>query len=103
MSYEFARFQLQKCPYCDGFGHAGNDCPTDHKIAQLRGGVSEQNKVIQDIRKKCRVSARMGGVKGFSLISAKPAMPKLGKRKRSRVSERFSEDNEYSVKTIKFS
>ena len=44
----------------------------------------------------------MGGVKGFSLISAKPAMPKIGKRKRSRVSERFSEDNEYSVKRIKF-
>ena len=60
------------------------------------------NKIIQDIRKKCRVSAGMAGVKGLSLISAKPAVSKIGKAKRSRVSERFSEDNEYSVKRIKF-
>ena len=41
LKLEFARLYKQKCGYCDGFGHSGNDCPTDHKIAQLRGGVLE--------------------------------------------------------------
>ena len=36
---EFERLMKQKCPYCDGFGHSGNDCPTDAKIAHMRGGV----------------------------------------------------------------
>ena len=46
LSFEIERLAKQRCPYCDGFGHSGNDCPTDHKIAQLRGGVNEQNKVL---------------------------------------------------------
>ena len=33
----------QVCPYCSGFGHSGAACPTDKKLAQLRGGVREQN------------------------------------------------------------
>ena len=40
---EFTRLNKQLCPYCDGWGHSGNDCPTDKKISQLRGGVREQN------------------------------------------------------------
>ena len=38
---EFERLEKQKCAYCNGFGHSGNDCPTDHKISHLRGGVLE--------------------------------------------------------------
>ena len=32
LKYEFERLEKQKCPYCNGFGHSGNDCPTDRKI-----------------------------------------------------------------------
>ena len=39
---EIERISKQRCAYCDGFGHAGNDCPTDYKLAQLRVGVREQ-------------------------------------------------------------
>ena len=51
LKFEFDRLNKQKCAYCDGFGHSGNDCPTDFKVSQLRGGVQEQTKVIQMIRK----------------------------------------------------
>ena len=43
---EFDRLKIQKCPYCSGFGHSGNDCPTDAKISHLRGGLREQNKAL---------------------------------------------------------
>ena len=67
---EFDRLGKQECPYCNGFGHSGNDCPTDRKISWLRGGVREQTQVIQEARKSCRVAANMTDVKGFSLLSA---------------------------------
>ena len=51
LGYEFARLVKQRCAYCDGYGHSGNDCPTDSKIAQLRGGILEANQAIQLIRK----------------------------------------------------
>ena len=48
----------------------------------MRGGVREQNKVLQQIRKAARAEANMKDVTGFSLLSAKP--PKLtGKRSRA--------------------
>ena len=46
LEVEFKRLAKQICPYCDGYGHSGNDCPTDSKIAVLRGGVLEQTRVI---------------------------------------------------------
>ena len=80
LGYEFARLIKQKCPYCDGFGHSGNDCPTDAKIAHLRGGVLEANRVLVQIRKECRDAAGMANVTGFSLLSANPTKRTLGKR-----------------------
>ena len=38
---EFVRLESQRCAYCSGYGHAGKDCPTDFKIARMRGGVRE--------------------------------------------------------------
>ncbi len=99
LGYEFTRLEKQRCPYCDGFGHSGNDCPTDHKIAQLRGGVLEQNRVIQVIRKECRVASGMANVTGFSLLTADPKKGKLGKRK---FTETQSEDDKFSFKRRKF-
>ena len=85
LSLEFARLAKQKCGYCDGFGHSGNDCPTDRKISQLRGGVAEQNKIIQGLRKASRVAAGMRDVAGFSLLSAATGQALSKKRKRSEM------------------
>ena len=68
---ETARLIVQICPYCDGFGHSGNDCPTDHKIAHLRGGVREQSQLLMRIRKELRAESNMGNVTHFSLLSSK--------------------------------
>ena len=74
------------CPYCDGHGHSGNDCPTDAKIAHLRGGVQEQNKFLQATRKALRKASGMADVTGFSLLSA--SEPKPGtKRNRKQWAE----------------
>ncbi len=93
LSVEFARLVKQKCGYCDGFGHSGKDCPTDHKIANLRGGVAEQNKVLQQLRKECHVASGMANVRGFSLLSADPNKTRLGKRKRSKHNDNLSADD----------
>ena len=69
---EVCRLAKQKCAYCDGYGHAGNDCPTDFKLTQLRAGVREQAKLVQELRAECRVAAGMANVTGFSLLPAKP-------------------------------
>ena len=78
------------------------DCPTDVKISQLRGGVKEQNKVIQIARDKCRVAAGMSGVRGFSLISADPNKTRLGKRSRMNGNDSGSAGNAYSTKRVSF-
>ena len=86
LTFEFDRLKKQRCGYCDGWGHSGNDCPTDKKIDQLRGGVKEQDEVLTQIRKEGRKAAGMAGVTGFSLLSADP---KKTRPKRKRV---FSDD-----------
>ena len=68
---EIDRINVQVCGYCDGWGHSGNDCPTDAKLFLLRQGIAEQRKIIIQLRKECRAAAGMSGVKGFSLLSAK--------------------------------
>ncbi len=100
LNQEFLRLKKQKCGYCDGFGHAGKDCPTDHKIANLRGGVAEQNKVLQLLRNECRVAAGMAGVKGLSLLSADPNLIRLGKRKRQDQNETMSADGASSRRRL---
>ena len=81
---EFKRLKIQKCPYCDGWGHSGNDCPTDAKIKHLRGGVREQNRFLQLCRKKLRKESGMADKTGFSLLSAAP-MRGSGKRTRKEL------------------
>ena len=85
MNLEFERLAKQKCGYCDGFGHSGNDCPTDRKISQLRGGVAEQNKLLQQLRSSSRVAAGMKDVQGFSLLSVATGQALSKKRKRSEM------------------
>ena len=85
LSVEFTRLAKQKCGYCDGFGHSGNDCPTDRKISHLRGGVAEQNKIVQQVRKASRIAANMKDVQGFSLLSAETGKAISKKRKRSEM------------------
>ena len=101
LNYEFERLTKQKCAYCDGYGHSANDCPTDVKVAQMRGGVDEQNKVLQRIRKECRVAAGMKNVKVFSRLSADPRKMTLGKRKRPASTEIISVDNGYAKVPMK--
>ena len=66
---EFERLNHQVCPYCSGYGHAGKDCPTDSKLTHLRGGVREQNVILQALRAECRREANMKAVESFSLLS----------------------------------
>ena len=70
---EVERLGKQRCGYCSGFGHSGNDCPTDAKLLQLRIGVREQAQLVQYLRKECRIAANMKGITGFSLLSAHPS------------------------------
>ena len=51
---EFERLAVNKCAYCSGWGHSAKDCPTDAKISHLRGGVKEQNRYLQQLRKTAR-------------------------------------------------
>ena len=52
----------------------------------MRGGVREQNKLIQLIRKKLRKDIDMSNVTGFSLLSVGP--PKTGvKRTRTMMGD----------------
>ena len=51
---EIDRLNNQRCPYCSGYGHSGNDCPTDAKISNLRQGPREQAAIISLLRKQCR-------------------------------------------------
>ena len=79
MSFEFKRLAKQKCPYCSGWGHSGNDCPTDAKLLVLRRGVKEQSKVIQEIRSIGRTKANMGGVTDYSRLT--PIFTNAGKKR----------------------
>ena len=98
LNFEFERLKKQKCAYCNGFGHSGNDCPTDRKVAQMRGGVEEQNKILQRVRKECRVAAGMKNVKGFSRLTADPTKIRLGKRLNPDSYEVMSADNGFGKK-----
>ena len=102
LGLEFERLKKQKCAYCDGYGHSGNDCPTDHKISHLRGGVLEARRVLEAIRKDCRKDAGMANITGFSLLSADPNKNGLGKRSRRNFNDTVSESNARSYKRLRF-
>ena len=95
LKLELTRIGKQKCAYCDGFGHAGNDCPTDFKLAQLRIGVREQAQLLLEMRKAARDRAAMKDVKGFSLLSGRP------KRKRARIETSLSDGDTLATKRLK--
>ena len=90
------------CPYCDGYGHSGNDCPTDAKIAHLRGGVREQNQLLMKLRKELRDASNMKEVTGFSLLSA--SKPTIGVKRthRERFNDAASVDNGFATKRTRF-
>ena len=79
---EFERLAKQLCPYCSGYGHAGKDCPTDAKLSHLRGGVREQNALLQRLRNECRTNAQLANVSGFSLLRARRDPKRLAKDKK---------------------
>ena len=101
LNYEFERLAKQKCAYCDGFGHSGNDCPTDRKVFQLRGGISEFTTVLQNLRKECRAKAGMGAVKGFSMLSADPKKTLGKKRIRGSLTETSGDSDDFGLKRRK--
>ncbi len=102
LSYEFERLNKQKCAYCSGFGHSGDDCPTDAKISLLRGGILEATCIISEIRKQLREDANMAGVTGFSLLSAEEGRLRSKKRGRVEMSGYQTEPNNFSRKRFKF-
>ena len=98
---EFNRLNIQKCPYCDGHGHSGNDCPTDHKLTALRMGTKEQKQTLQAIRKTCRAEAGMASKSGFSQLSTSNKFMVSKKRKRPDWQESGGIDNGFSRKKLK--
>ena len=64
----------------------------------MRGGVEEQNKILQRVRKECRVAAGMKNVKGFSRLTADPTKIRLGKRLNPDSYEVMSADNGFGKK-----
>ena len=99
---EFERLSKQECPYCSGWGHSGNDCPTDRKISHMRGGVREQNAYIQKCRKAARIASGMANVSGFSLLSAKPSLVGQKRKFSSLVSEVQSMDGSILGKRARY-
>ena len=68
--HEMEALNKQRCPYCSGWGHSGNDCPTDMKLAGLRRyGTSAMKKVLRDARKHCRVVVAPTEVIQYSQLS----------------------------------
>ena len=68
---EIELLRAQKCPYCDGFGHSGNMCPTDAKLTLLRrGGTTEMRQVLTQARKDARADANLGDNRNYSKLSA---------------------------------
>ena len=59
----------------------------------MRGGVQEQNTILTEMRKQCRVNAGMSRVKGFSRLTADLNKVKLGKRGRHSNSDARSADD----------
>ena len=68
-------------------------------MARLRCGVREQTELIQMVRKRCRAVAKMKGVTGFSLLSARH--PKVRTRKEA-LGDSLSHDTDQYAKRRKF-
>ena len=68
---EIDLLQLQQCPYCDGFGHAGNLCPLDAKLTLLRmGGTIETRQLLTRCRKDARTAKNLADNRSYSRLSA---------------------------------
>ena len=102
MENEFKRLAKQKCPFCSGYGHSGDLCPTDWKIAKLRGGIREQNQILTSIRKKLREEAGMKNVSGFSLLSATKPMAGRKRRHHEMAADSYSANDASFMKRTRF-
>ena len=81
----------QKCAYCSGFGHSGNDCPTDHKLSLLRLSTSANRVLITTARKEARLHAGMATVTRYSLLSASAG--RLLRKRKWKDSALYSSDS----------
>ena len=70
---EVSLLEKQRCAFCSGWGHAGNNCPTDFKLKQLRLSGGTASSIILDCRKKCRTLLPMKAITGFSQLRATPS------------------------------
>ena len=68
----------------------------------MRGGVKEQTQVIQELRKLSRVDAKMGAVRGFSLLSADPLKGVPSIKVRRKYKKKALADNAFSKKARRF-
>ena len=89
------KLKKQRCPYCQGYGHSGKDCPTDRKLAPLRNGTAEMKQVLMAVRKECRTEANMKVESGFCHLMVAKDM----KFRNYGGGLVFPEDNEFSKKT----
>ena len=71
MMLELNKLVLQRCYYCNGYGHAAKHCPTGVKLEQLKGGVRELGVVLRACLKTSQVKCKMGLVKDYSTLRNK--------------------------------
>ena len=90
---ELRRLAKQKCPYCSGYGHSGNDCPTDRKLEWLRHGTSLQRTLMKEARQFGRIAAGMGNVSGYSTLSPIPPGRGLAARRARAMAGGYESDN----------
>ena len=78
---EFTKLGKQHCPFCSGWGHAGDDCPTDAKLAPLRLGTTAQRSLMTDLRAACRAKYKPANDVVYSMLQINAASS-ARKRKR---------------------
>ena len=75
MKKEFELLYRQRCAYCSGYGHSGNQCPTDAKLLLMRrGGTGDMRLVLINARKQARKAAGMINNKNYSKLSVAAGM-----------------------------
>ena len=65
---ELRKLQKQKCPVCDGFGHAYKACPTDRKLQNACSGFTVTMAYLKKIRQKRIKETGMRSVSGLSML-----------------------------------
>ena len=67
---EVSTLAKQRCAYCSGYGHSGNNCPTDAKLSILRSSYRGYRKLLTEARKAARKKYPMAATTHFSSLSS---------------------------------